>query len=398
MMSQQRQQFPRRILLIGANGWLAQFLHHRLLEASFPVSFLIYTTYHSTKPFWLNEELSYSMNLEDEESVKAVITTVKPDIVLHLAAMTSPVRCHQDPALAQSINSPSHLMEIVKTVSPHALYIFTSTDMVYDGNSAPYDPVSDPSPVNVYGKTKLDYEHQLLKNLPNAIILRLSNMLGPRYQYNPCGEKFLEFLSKAFQKRELIGLKSDEIRCFVNVDDVVELILRIMERYFTHSQKDSSSNWMPDSCRIYNVGGPAGLSRVDLAETLCKLYQTNLIIFKDRAHYALHAPSAGEDAQVEGVEDESFNENNWKVFLMASSTSPVPPPPSSLPPATTPNDTKDTNNNNNNNNNNSVVITSVGSVINPRDISMNIQKTEKDWGIHFKPAIEYLRSHVEKKL
>jgi dTDP-4-dehydrorhamnose reductase len=392
MMSQQ-QQFPRRILLIGANGWLAQFLHHRLLETSFPVSFLLYTTYHSTKPFWLNEELSYSMNLEDEDSVKAVITTVKPDIILHLAAMTSPVRCHQDPALAQSINSPSHLMQIVKTVSPHALYIFTSTDMVYDGNNAPYNPVPDPSPVNVYGKTKLDYEQQLLKNLPNAIILRLSNMLGPRYQYNPCGEKFLEFLSKAFQKKEFIGLKSDEIRCFVNVEDVVELILRMMERYFTHFQKDSSSNWMPDSTgRIYNVGGPVGLSRVDLAETLCKLYQTNLIIFKDRAHYALHAGSAEKDAQVEGEEDASFNENNWKVFLMPSSTASLPP--------TTPNEKNNNydNNDNNNNSNSSVVITSAGSVINPRDISMNIQKTEKDWGIQFKPAIEYLRSHAEKKL
>ena len=79
------------------------------------------------------------------------------------------------------------LVDVVQQCVPDALFVFTSTDMVYDGEHAPYSVVNssgtatngnaEPRPVNVYGATKLAFEKEVMK-LKNGNVLRLSNMIG----------------------------------------------------------------------------------------------------------------------------------------------------------------------------------------------------------------------------
>ena len=88
--------------------------------------------------------------------------------------------------------------------------MFTSTDMVYDGEHAPYNAetaetaaASDaaataavdsatnhtsPVPVNIYGETKLAFERCVLQRLQHGTVLRLSNMIG-ECEYNECVSK-----------------------------------------------------------------------------------------------------------------------------------------------------------------------------------------------------------------
>jgi dTDP-4-dehydrorhamnose reductase len=341
----------KRLLLIGANGWLAQFLYANLLRSKIAENIEIYTTYHLNKPFWISENC-LQMDLGDFHSIEQTLSEVNPDIILHLAAITAPAKCHQNPDQSTNVNSPTSILHIVKRLNQNALYIFTSTDMVYDGNNPPYLPEFNAAPVNVYGKTKLSFEQQILENLENGIILRLSNMLGPAYQYNPCGEKFLEWLYNAFDKREVIGLKADEVRSFVNVFDVSDLILQIVSRYSSHFTTLSPASWLPfqpenHQDRIFNVGGPTGLSRLDIAKILSAAYETELIIIeKDQSEFV-----------------DRSDRSKWFVHVM--------------PPALSTNQPTD-----------------CSVLVSPRDITMLSQRTEEVWGVAFQPVAQYIKAHI----
>jgi dTDP-4-dehydrorhamnose reductase len=54
-------------------------------------------------------------------------------------------------------------VDAVRRHVPHCLLVFTSTDLVYDGEGPPYvaDPAAPPRPATVYGETKLAFEHEV---------------------------------------------------------------------------------------------------------------------------------------------------------------------------------------------------------------------------------------------
>ena len=77
------------------------------------------------------------------------------------------------------------------------------------------------------------------------------------------------------------GIKSNERRSFVYCYDVVKAIFslincfnEIKEEKIMHSEK-KSKKVLPE---VLNIGGPSGLSRLDLTKVLGKATQTNLVI------------------------------------------------------------------------------------------------------------------------
>jgi len=163
-------------------------------------------------------------------------------------------------------------------------------------------------PVNVYGQTKRACEQLVMRQLKNAVVLRLSNMIGPataRSVYNAGGGKFLEWLYTAWSQRQTVGLKKFEFRSFVYVQNVVDIILKLIERRVLVMMRANSagvpgagvaveantSKWgtagdgvidadvdVVPTRGIFNVGGPVSLSRLDLAESLCRVQKCTLVV------------------------------------------------------------------------------------------------------------------------
>jgi dTDP-4-dehydrorhamnose reductase len=267
-----------KVLLIGSAGWLAQFVYQALTTEIYDFNCEIHCTFHNSHPPY-DTQYCHHLDLDDELSVKSVIEGVVPNVIIHLAAISSPLTCHNDTTKATSINRPKSLIEAVHQYAPEALFIFSSTDLVYDGDNAPYHATIDPDPQTVYGSTKLAFEHLVLE-LKNGIVLRLSNMLGPNYCFKPVGVKFLQFLTESYHKRDYIGLRYDEIRSFVRVYDVVLLIKLIVNKYtgalFGRSSESASFNG------IFNVGGPHGLSRLEVAKLVCDFFGGEFIVHESK--------------------------------------------------------------------------------------------------------------------
>jgi len=201
----------KRVLITGSAGWLAQFVLHSLLPYTVPTTttstnttnttsttnttnsttYEIYASYSSAVPHWIPTTHRIHLDLTNTTAITDIITTLRPDIIIHTAAVSSPVVCHNNAHRAYAINCPTALIDVVQECVPDALFVFTSTDMVYDGENAPYSALNnttststttsnttgEPQPVNVYGATKLAFEKEVMR-LKNGNVLRLSNMIG----------------------------------------------------------------------------------------------------------------------------------------------------------------------------------------------------------------------------
>jgi dTDP-4-dehydrorhamnose reductase len=287
-----------RVLITGASGWLGQFVWERFTKdyAVSPLmmnetchlissSIQLYGTYANNKPSWIPDEQAKKMDVQVKEDIQAVMMAVKPDLIIHLAAISFPDICEKDPVKGDRINCPTQFIEVIKSIVPEVRMIFTSSALVYDGEHAPYQTNFNTSmipPICEYGKSKLKAENLILEHIPKSCVLRLSNLLGPSCVYRHGELKFMEWLYGVFKKRKYIDFRYDEIRSFVYVNDVVTVISNITSAV-VNEKTCSKDEGVGDYCnqysrvdlskvygQIFNIGGPRGLSRLSLASMVAE--------------------------------------------------------------------------------------------------------------------------------
>jgi dTDP-4-dehydrorhamnose reductase len=102
--------------------------------------------------------------------------------------------------------------------------VFTSSDLVFDGQHPPYRESDPVNPVNVYGEQKAIAEANILRIYPQASVCRMSLMFGdkPSARYQPPA-----MLLKQGQK---IRLFTDEIRTPLDVYSAAQGILMALKK------------------------------------------------------------------------------------------------------------------------------------------------------------------------
>ena len=201
--------------------------------------------------------------------------------VINAAALSSPAACEADPDGAARINVPSLLLAALgragaMTASPPPLFIQVSTDQVYAGEGAPAGGWAEGggvvAPVNAYARTKAAAEAAVAGAWPSGrhLSLRCSVMVGalpPAWPLSPPGRvPFLQFAAAAVREAGTAGddaqtgtaFFADEWRSFVGVRDVARVCLQAVDAA-------AAGKKLPP---VLNVGGPARLSRADLARSV----------------------------------------------------------------------------------------------------------------------------------
>jgi dTDP-4-dehydrorhamnose reductase len=107
----------------------------------------------------------------------------RADVIVHLAALTNVDGCEEDPAAATRIN---HLgtRNVADAASRWgARLIYVSTDYVFDGHKqGEYDESDAPDPVNVYGRTKLAGESEVMRAADRWVV-RSSWIFGDGHNF-----------------------------------------------------------------------------------------------------------------------------------------------------------------------------------------------------------------------
>ena len=118
------------------------------------------------------------LDLRESNKLTDLVNSVKPDIIIHTAAMGDVDRCEIEKELAWKVNVEAPLT-LAKEVSKfNAFLLYLSTDYVFDGERGLYKEDDVPNPVNYYGLTKLIAENIIKSALSNYSIVRTSQIYG----------------------------------------------------------------------------------------------------------------------------------------------------------------------------------------------------------------------------
>jgi dTDP-4-dehydrorhamnose reductase len=145
------------------------------------------------------------------DSVRTVQGDMHPVIVVNTAAFHRVEKCEAEPALAFAINGLEARNLAQVTHETGATLLHVSTDYVFDGaKGSPYVEEDAPSPLDVYGNTKLSGEFFVSATNPRHCVVRCSAIYGE----NPCrakvGLNFVELMLKLSKERKELLVVDDE--------------------------------------------------------------------------------------------------------------------------------------------------------------------------------------------
>lgn len=227
----------RKLFITGGSGFVGGHVAEKA-KSSWDVS----ATYQS-HPFDMKSVQAVGLQLEDEDLISEVIRTVKPDTVIHCAAWSDLDRCEQNPEKAYQINVKGTNILAKICAESNIRLIFTSSDMVFDGEKGNYSESDQTMPINVYGKTKQMAEQEIQSICSDYVIVRVALVYGkPMVSGNSFSEKILARLREG----KSMPLYVDQFRTPIWVQTLAQGLLELAENGFTG---------------IIHIGGPERIDR-----------------------------------------------------------------------------------------------------------------------------------------
>lgn len=211
---------PKRLLVTGASGFLGWnvCLHAR-------AAWRVFGVFHK-HDIAMDGVAFLRCDVTDHASARDLLRSVKPDAILHLAAASAPNFCQLQPEATKKINvdAAAHLAGLAAEAG--IPFVFTSTDLVFDGKAAPYTEDSPVAPVSVYGRQKAMAEAVIRVRHPNAVICRMSLTFG---RASPASESFLQPMLRELKAGREVMLFTDELRTPLSARDAARGLLLALE-------------------------------------------------------------------------------------------------------------------------------------------------------------------------
>lgn len=229
-----------KILVTGANGQLGSEI--RAKADRFADHEFIFTD--------INE-----LDITDWKTVDAFFGRELPDFLINCAAYTAVDVAENDDELAELLNTrvPGQLGKTGKKWNCRIIHI--STDYVFDGTGCiPYTEKDLVNPESVYGKTKLNGEIALVKENPDAMIIRTA------WLYSTYGNNFVKTMIRLGKERDELKVVYDQIGSPTYAGDLAQAILTVISR--TALQEAS---WKPG---IYHYSNEGVCSWYDFAKAV----------------------------------------------------------------------------------------------------------------------------------
>ncbi len=238
-----------KILIIGGSGLLGQYLN---LELSRNQDIL--TTYNrntgNTKNF-----RNVKLDITDFASIEKIISDFQPDTVVLTAAVSNPAAAEKMPDdLVRKINVEAPGQIALQCENINATLIYTSTDLVYDGNGkGKVTEDSKLNPLTLYAETKLLGEEKIKSVTENYVILRTALLFG--FGLNHSVNHFT-LIYENMKKGLPVKLFYDQYRSPLALPDAAKMISEIIIRKIRGE--------------VLNFGGNKRLSRYELGIALCE--------------------------------------------------------------------------------------------------------------------------------
>lgn len=231
-----------KVLVLGATGQLGAALCRQLGDAAVPAA------RRPPSPEWVTLDLNALTEAPDELVAAHNLTGI-----ICSAGATDVERCESDPAWADAANHFGPLALARAAAHAGIPFVFYSTDYVFPGteeNPGPYREDAPTHPLSVYGGTKREGEIEVLKENPNALVLRTTTVYGP----DPQGKNFLYTLRRLLSSGQTMRVPTDQLATPTYNEDLAAATLALLRG--GHSG-------------LFHAAGPEMLARIDFARLAC---------------------------------------------------------------------------------------------------------------------------------
>jgi len=196
---------------------------------------------------------AFQADLSDEKTATDLIVSLRPDVVIHCAALADVDACELRPEAATRINvgMTGHLLEGASRLRARMVYI--STDHVFDGEKGNYCEEDPPAPVNLYARTKLEAEKLVLGAGEQHLVVR-TNIYGWNFQNK---QSLAEWILARLETGQRVPGFSDVYFSPILVNDLSDWLLRMIAANLGG---------------LYHVSGGEGLSKMEFAVRLARVF------------------------------------------------------------------------------------------------------------------------------
>ena len=186
---------------------------------------------------------------------------VKPDVVIHLAAITDVELCETNKELASIVNTKATEILALESEKCNAFFMYMSTDYIFDGKIGMKNEESKPNPINFYGKSKLDGEEVLKKITTPNIIVRTSTPFGIHSKRI----SFPFWIKKNLELKKEIPIIMDQYTSPSYVPNISKMMIEVINKKITG---------------IIHLADSTRISRYDFAVLIAKKMNISQEFFK----------------------------------------------------------------------------------------------------------------------
>lgn len=160
-----------------------------------------------------------SCDITVRSSIEEALDSLAPALVINAAAFTAVDVAEKEESRAFAVNEGGarNVAEVCASVG--ATVVQVSTDFVFDGTrSTPYPTDAAPSPINVYGASKLAGEEAVQSSGSSYVILRCG------WLYSTAPGNFFSKMLRHMQSRRPLRVVDDEVGVPTRAVDVAQVI------------------------------------------------------------------------------------------------------------------------------------------------------------------------------
>jgi len=221
-----------------------------------------------------------SLNVCSKHSVRSAILKYTPEVVLHLAAATDVDRCEQDHEYAFSVNAIGTENIAQECRRNNTKLIYVSTGAVFNGDKCtPYNEFDVPSPLNMYGVSKLAGEKIVQELVREHLVIRAGWIFGGSGKDKKFVGKIVSMINSGSKRLKAVD---DKIGTPTYAKDFLEGVLQLLN---------------DNQYGLFHIGNEGRGTRFQIAQEIVRVLGVNIEIQPvSSKEFLLPAPRGNSEA------------------------------------------------------------------------------------------------------